>query len=377
MLLAAALAVALLPVPVQDAPSGARDPKASVARGVEILLALQEGDAQAEWPYEGVYREGGQIPPGYRVGGTSISAWALLEAPGYGDSEAAQQAVLRATRFVLDTLRTEPMGSGFRGSYDVRGWGQAYALQFLLRLRARSLAPQELATEVDAAVAWLADELARSALEGGGWNYARGQGARSPAATFMTAPTLLALFEARAQGVAFDTAVIARGLEALEGARVEGGWFSYLAHGGFDTLPGSVGRNCAVEVALLLGGRGDASRVRRSLDWFLEHWGELEKRRRQPGTHAPPHMVAPYYFFYAHYYAAQAIELLPASERPQYRARLHELLFRVQEESGGWNDRVFPRSENFGTAFSLLALLQPELPSASGWRPEEAPPATK
>ena len=51
---------------------------AAVERGVEILLEMQEhltdekAKNGAEWPYQGVHREGGQIPPGYRVGGTSI-----------------------------------------------------------------------------------------------------------------------------------------------------------------------------------------------------------------------------------------------------------------------------------------------------------------
>ena len=36
-----------------------------------------------EWPYEGVYRERGEIPPGYRVGGTAIVLRSLIESPGW------------------------------------------------------------------------------------------------------------------------------------------------------------------------------------------------------------------------------------------------------------------------------------------------------
>ena len=38
-------------------------------------VTVTEGGTEistGEWPYEGVYRERGQIPPGYRVGGTAI-----------------------------------------------------------------------------------------------------------------------------------------------------------------------------------------------------------------------------------------------------------------------------------------------------------------
>ena len=73
-----------------------------IARGVEHLLAVQEGDSKAEWPYEGVYRVGGQIPIGYRVGGTALCATALLRAPEYERDAPRQQSVARATRFIID-----------------------------------------------------------------------------------------------------------------------------------------------------------------------------------------------------------------------------------------------------------------------------------
>ena len=44
---------------------------------------------------------------------------------------------------------------------------------------------------------------------------------------------------------------------------------------------------------------------------------------------------------------------------PPQRARYLETLFSVREKSGGWNDRVFPRSESFGTSMALLSLLEP------------------
>jgi hypothetical protein len=46
----------------------------------------------------------------------------------------------------------------------------------------------------------------------------------------------------------------------------------------------------------------------------------------------------------------------------------------VREESGGWNDRVFPRSESFGTAMTLLALLEPDRARPAGWRGTERAP---
>jgi hypothetical protein len=104
-----------------------------------------------------------------------------------------------------------------------------------------------------------------------------------------------------------------------------------------------------------------------AVDAFFTDWRWLEQRRRQNGTHIPPYYIAPYYFFYAHRFVAQAIELLPEDKRPEYRKKLYELLWHVREEDGGWNDRVFPRSENFGTAMTMFALLEPHARRPAGW----------
>jgi hypothetical protein len=117
---------------------------------------------------------------------------------------------------------------------------------------------------------------------------------------------------------------------------------------------------CAVEVALARAGKGDEKRLRFAVDRFFEFWPELEKRRKKTGTHVAPYGVAPYYFFYAFTHAAAAIELLPEQGRAADRVRFRELLFQVRDKDGTWNDRVFARSAAFGTAMSVLALLEAE-----------------
>src|SRR5687768_1605131 len=100
----------------QEDGTSARGPHsidAALARAGAILLERQESfdgaEVAGEWPYEGVYREGGEIPPGYRVGGTAICAWALSEAPGYEESSDRREAVARATERILALLALEPM----------------------------------------------------------------------------------------------------------------------------------------------------------------------------------------------------------------------------------------------------------------------------
>lgn len=355
-----------------------------------ILLKMQEAHdgakVRAEWPYEGVYREDQKIPIGYRVGGTSIGAIGLIESGRYAKDPAVKEAVRKALEFVLNSLDDPMMAEAFNGTYDVRGWGHAYALFFLLRLRDAEGIPAELSGKVKSAEKWLVDTLEKSAIpDSGGWNYSRRSGYRSPkngASPFMTAPTLQVLFYAAARGHKPDVKVIESALDALERARNESGGYDYTAPVKpqpptpeeklqfMDKLPGSIGRMVAVESTLVLAGRGDQKRLTAAVDAFFEHWQNLEVRRKKTGTHIQPYGVAPYYFMYGHYFAAQAIELVEDKDfRDSRRSKLAATLAQVREADGGWNDRVFPRSEGFGTAMALLALRMKDLPKIPAFKP--------
>lgn len=357
----------------------------AVGRAVEFLVGAQEGgegDARAEWPYEGVYRVRGRIPIGYRIGGTSIVAQTLLRAPGYSEDEPRRQAVARAVKFVTTALHDPLMNPDYDGGYDVRGWGYTYALQFLLELKSTEAAatlPEDLRPKVEEHIRWCIDAIEQTEIpESGGWNYARAQGKTrvSPSSPFMTGPTLQALFDASRQGFKVNPEIIERGLRTLERGRADSGSVAYSGasrEGRPEPVPGSVGRMLISEITLHLAGRSDVSRIRGALDAFLVHWEWLDKRRAQTGTHVPPYGIAPYYFYYAHSQAAQAIELLPRGDRAEYRRRLLDRLFSVRMDDGTWNDRVFPRTANYGTAQALMVLLAPSAPEPARWSPTTTP----
>ena len=360
------------------------------ARERERLGALRANAATSgeEWPYEGVYRVGpdGRIPAGYRVGGTAIAAEALLMAPGADEGRRAQ--VARSVRFVLRMLREDPALAPFRDrsgaedpaldhrAYDVRGWGHTYALSLILRLLEEGGAEAELGAEARAAVPGLLQALAAGEGRGGGWNYASG----ATASPFQTGATLLVLYRARAQGFAVDGALVQRALEALErGRREDSGAYSYSVRPGQrghrEAMNGSSARASVAELALFLGGRASAARLRLAVDGFFLGWDDLLVRKSQQGTHEGPYGIAPYYFFFGHGYAALAIEALPEAERGPLREQLLERLVRTREEGGGWNDRVFPRTRSYGTAMALQALVAPEGAPHPAWTAAEGEPA--
>jgi hypothetical protein len=341
----------------------------AMATGVAKIVSLQEkgpgAEVAAEWPYEGVYRVGGKIPYGYRVGGTSIAGMALLTAPGFADDAARKDAIARAVDFVAKSKDEPLLSPNYGGNYDVRGWAHCYGLRFLLAAKKANAVSDAQKPAVDAGIAFYLDALKKTEIpKVGGWQYARGPGIENPCPTspFMTAPCLMALVEAKEAGLEVSDELLARTVKALEITRGESGYVAYNASrqtkDDAGQIPGAIGRMCAVESALARAGKGDEKRLRFAVDKFFEFWPELEKRRKKTGTHVAPYGVAPYYFFYAFTHAAQAIEFLPEADRPALRTKFRELLFKVRDEDGTWNDRVFPRSASFGTAMSVLALAE-------------------
>jgi hypothetical protein len=328
-----------------------------IRKAVADVVQMQEKGGQ--WPYEGVYRVKGEIPVGYRVGGTACVADTLLFAAA--DDKDAKEAVARGLAFVLKELGDPLMAPSTEDAYDVRVWGHSCALEFLCHVRAAKEAGEK-ADQVKEWIPKLVETLVQEELPKGGWNYAN----RRAPASFVTAPVTQALLLARSQGEKVPGAVFERARKVLEDGRGEDGAFAYSGaikgREKANELPGSAARSAVCETTLVLLNGGSTDAIRAALDAFYKNWDELEKRRQKKGTHEGPYRIAPYYFYYGHRYAAQAIEMLPEKERAKERERLLAVLLKTRDEDGTWNDRVFLRSKNYGTAMVLLALIGDKAP---------------
>lgn len=358
-------------------------------KAIKGVLGLQEDGSQ--WPYEGVYREDrGLLPVGYRVGGTAITIMGLVSAPGYKTDSQRVAAVERGIKFVLETLDHDRMQEGFKGGYDVRGWGHIYALTCFLHLRDARLVPKSMQEELADKTKWLVETLCTSAIpKSGGWNYSRRAGYMSPknrASTFMTAPALQALFHAKARGYAVPDKVVEEALTALNRARTKVGGYAYGsgpknlnkipdAELRFMDLAGSSAARAAVcETTLLLAGQGDKERHLNALQLFFKHWDDLAFRKSQRGTHIKPYGIAPYYFMFGHLYCAQAIEQVEDKKlRTEFREKMRQILARSVDEGGTWNDRQFGRSAGYGTGMALMTAHMSRLPRPHPWRPGAVP----
>ena len=171
---------------------------------------------------------------------------------------------------------------GYRGGYDVRGWGYVYGLAYLCELQNLDRVPDQLEDSVDQAIEFYTRGLEVISIpEWGGWSYSRRRNIKrpTPQAPFMTGPAIQALMMSAAGGRDVDPDIIMLALGALERSRSITGAVEYS---GGDTratpgthVPGSAGRMLVTESTLLMAGRGSVARVRGALDAFLAHWDAL------------------------------------------------------------------------------------------------------
>jgi hypothetical protein len=122
---------------------------------------------------------------------------------------------------------------------------------------------------------------------------------------------------------------------------------------------GSLGRSQACNVALRLWGDGKVTDaiIIEWLDRLIVRNGWLDMGRKRPIPHESHFMVAGYFYYYGHYYAALCIDQLPTASRPFYQDHLARILLGHQERDGSWWDYpLYNYHQQYGTAFVLLSL---------------------
>ena len=334
-----------------------------IKKAVEQIVKSQQEDGA--WPYEGVYRVGGEIPIGYKVGGTAIVCQMLMFAGEKGNKETAA-AFSKGIDFILDGLKHPLMKPSTVDTYDVRLWGHSYALQLFCYIKNADfkLVSEKQKVSIKRWIPDLVKTILEEELPQGGWNYSN----RRQQATFVTGPVTQTLIWAKTQGEEVPDQVLQRAKNVLLAARYSSGAFEYAgAKGMYDrpersAIQGSIARSALAETTLYLLGESSLDNIQNAVEAFHKHWDELEKRRQKPGTHEPPYGRAPYYFYFGHYYAAQAVELLPERLKKYERRRLKDLIMRTIDPDGTWNDRIFERSKAYSTAMAVMTLISNKIP---------------
>jgi len=168
------------------------------------------------------------------------------------------------------------------------------------------------------------------------------------ATSFCTALVLPSLIEAKGLGWEIEDRMIERATKYLRRCAMPGGAYSYdltpvprisgVEH--INLIQGSLGRTQVCNWALTEAGDESVTVdvVRKGLEDFFKYRKFLDHVRTRPIPHEGFYANAGYFYFFGHYYAALAIELLPEDEREAWHARLRPHLVKTQFESGGTSD---------------------------------------
>lgn len=165
----------------------------------------------------------------------------------------------------------------------------------------------------------------------GGWRY---QPMPVDHDTSVTAMVVVSLAAANEAGILVPREVMERAASYMRERQADDGGFSY--RGGNDS---AFPRSAACVLALQLGGARDSEAVQRGLEYLVNVDAETAFANR--------------HFFYAQYYAMQA--MYQAGEAPyrRWQPRIHDLLIQRQRDDGSWGDGA---GRAYGTSMAILVL---------------------
>jgi hypothetical protein len=195
------------------------------------------------------------------------------------------------------------------------------------------------------------------------------------ATSFCTGLVLPSVARAQALGWIKDPAVQARARDYVRRCALPSGAYEYdlnpipRVSGGemINDIKGSLGRIQVCNWALASTGEKSvtADKLREGLGQFFEEHRFLDVARMRPIPHEAYYQNAGYFYYFGHYYAAQAINLLPEPEREALHAKLRPHLAKTQREDGSCND-FLNTSRQFAADTALMSLaLSAGLPRAA------------
>lgn len=186
------------------------------------------------------------------------------------------------------------------------------------------------------------------------------------ATSFTTAAALVAFADAREAGFELDDTMVRRAVGAVRRCGLPTGAYTYSVQATadprtmewIDQIKGSLGRIQCCNVALHLNNHPIAEeKMATGLDYFFRHHRFLDIARNRPIPHETYYYNSGYFYLFGHYYAARAIELLPAERRAAYFAKLRAEVVKLQQADGSMYDYdMHAYHKPYGTAFGVLTL---------------------
>ncbi len=304
--------------------------RSAIERGLRYIQRQQVRSGGLE----GAFGTSG-YPCGVAV--TSLAGLAFLCNGSTPMGGAYSANIRRCTNFIL--RHTRP--SGYIASDTTRYsnmYGHGYAMLYLSQIlgMSQSAAVMEklkLAVEMTCKVQ----------NNNGGWRY---QPTKQPGDLSITICQIMALRAAHDAGLQVSEEVRNKTVEYVEKSQKRDGSFQYMLRGGRV----SVALTAAGVVSYYSAGIYEGERVEKALRWLME---------RKPGV-ASGRTVSPMNYYYAHYYAVQAMWHAQMRHPEYWNAwypAIRDELLELRDSAGLWHDqKVGPE---FGTAMACIILQIP------------------
>jgi hypothetical protein len=361
-----------VPKPRPVKPPGEDQIRQSIEEGIDFLLQRQNrnGSWGSATNTKGlnIYAPVPGAHHAFRAAVTGLCVSALIES---GDPRPEVAAAIDRGQKWLEQWLPRVRRAVPTAIYNV--WAHAYAIRGLVDLhgyRAGDPAQQERLLEL---IRQQAGMLERYEGIDGGWGYydfgAQTQKPNVQPTSFTTATVLVALHEARGLGVSFPERIRQRAIDSLHRQQKPDFSYYYADYGPVSNRPmwvinrpgGSLGRSQACNLALRLWGdpaiTDQVVRVWLNRLFARNLW--LDIGRKRPIPHESHFLVAGYFFYYGHFYAADCIQQLPSNERAPHQAQLATILLKLQEKDGSWWDYPFyDYHQQYGTAMAIMSLLR-------------------
>jgi hypothetical protein len=236
----------------------------------------------------------------------------------------------------IDYIAASCNGNGFivRQEAVRRGpmYGQGFATLFLAEVA--GMTPH---AEVDDKLRAAVGLILKAQNSQGGWRYTPEP---IEADLSVTICQMMALRAARNAGVSVPGEAVTAAVDYIRRSQNTDGGFMYQLEGGESRFPLTAG----AIVALQNAGRYEGKELELAYQFLERRMGEM----MSPMNHN--------YFFYAHYYAVQAMWQRGGEAFADYFKSIRQLLLEMQSEDGSWPDVL---GRHYGTAMACLVLSAP------------------
>jgi hypothetical protein len=265
------------------------------------------------------------------VGLAGMAFLACGSTPGRGEFGAN---IDRCIDFLIENSSESGLIAAPEGSTRGPMYGHGFAALFLAEVHGMTDRPR-VRERLRAAI----ELIVASQNAEGGWRY---EPAPRDADVSVTVCQVMALRAARNAGIAVPKETIERSIAYVKNCQNDDGGFRYMVAEG---PPGSgFGRTAAGVVALYNAGLYEGPELSAALEYLDQH---------RPTKEGAPTEA---YYFYAHYYAVQAMWHAGGERWRSWYPAIRDQLLQRQRSDGSWMDPVCPE---YGTAMACIILQTP------------------